>query len=76
MANQPPHFMRSLEAPTSATERGSNSGVRSLMRPSMRSTPRFSRPRATISRWISDVPSQMRSTRSSRRNRSATFVRM
>ena len=44
--------------------------------PSIRSTPRFSRPRATISRWISDVPSQMRSTRSSRRNRSATLVRM
>ena len=44
--------------------------------PSIRSTPRFSRPRATISRWISEVPSQMRSTRSSRRNRSATLVRM
>ncbi len=42
---------------------------------STRSTPRRSSPRATISRWISDVPSQMRSTRSSRRNRSATFVR-
>jgi len=40
------------------------------------STPRRSSPRATISRWISLVPSQMRSTRSSRRNRSAVFVRM
>ena len=42
----------------------------------IRSTPRRSRPRAMISRWISDVPSQIRSTRSSRRNRSATFVRI
>ena len=41
-----------------------------------RSTPRRSIERATISRWISLVPSQMRSTRSSRRKRSATFVRM
>ena len=38
-------------------------------------TPRFSRPRAMISRWISEVPSQIRSTRSSRRNRSATLSR-
>ena len=41
-----------------------------------RSTPRRSSERATISRWISLVPSQMRSTRSSRQKRSATFVRM
>ena len=40
------------------------------------STPRRSSARATISRWISLVPSQMRSTRSSRHRRSATFVRM
>ncbi len=39
-------------------------------------TPRRSRPRATISRWISLVPSQIRSTRSSRRKRSATLERM
>jgi hypothetical protein len=43
---------------------------------SVRSTPRRSRARAMISRWISLVPSQMRSTRSSRKKRSATFVRM
>jgi hypothetical protein len=43
---------------------------------SVRSTPRRSSARATISRWISLVPSQIRSTRSSRRKRSATFVRM
>ena len=41
-----------------------------------RSTPRRSSARATIRRWISLVPSQMRSTRSSRQKRSATFVRM
>ena len=43
---------------------------------STRSTPRRSSARATISRWISLVPSQMRSTRSSRQNRSATLVRV
>ena len=43
---------------------------------SIDSTPRRSRPRAMIRRWISLVPSQIRSTRSSRRNRSATLVRM
>ncbi len=43
---------------------------------SVRSTPRRSRARAMISRWISLVPSQMRSTRSSRKKRSATLVRM
>ena len=43
---------------------------------SVRSTPRRSSARAMISRWISLVPSQMRSTRSSRKNRSATLVRM
>ncbi len=42
---------------------------------SIASTPRRSSPRATIRRWISLVPSQMRSTRSSRRKRSATLVR-
>ena len=40
-----------------------------------RPTPRRSSERATISRWISLVPSQMRSTRSSRQNRSATLSR-
>jgi hypothetical protein len=35
--------------------------------PTTRPTPRFSRARATIIRWISDVPSQIRSARSSRR---------
>ena len=35
--------------------------------PTTAPTPRFSSARATISRWISDVPSQIRSTRSSRR---------
>ena len=39
-------------------------------------TPRRSSARATISRWISLVPSQIRSTRSSRRKRSATLERM
>ena len=43
---------------------------------SIRSTPRRSSPRAMMSRWISEVPSQIRSTRSSRRNRSAADVRM
>ncbi len=38
-------------------------------------TPRRSSERAMISRWISLVPSQIRSTRSSRRNRSATLSR-
>ena len=42
---------------------------------SVRSTPRRSSARATIRRWISLVPSQIRSTRSSRRKRSATLVR-
>ena len=41
----------------------------------VRSTPRRSSARATISRWISLVPSQIRSTRSSRRKRSATLER-
>ena len=35
--------------------------------PTTRATPRRSRARATISRWISEVPSHSRSTRSSRR---------
>ena len=39
------------------------------------STPRRSSARAMIRRWISLVPSQIRSTRSSRRNRSATLLR-
>ena len=43
---------------------------------SMGPTPRRSSPRATTRRWISEVPSQMRSTRSSRHSRSAAFVRM
>ena len=38
-------------------------------------TPRRSSERAMISRWISLVPSQIRSTRSSRRKRSATLSR-
>ncbi len=38
-----------------------------LDHPTTRPTPRFSSARATIIRWISDVPSQIRSTRSSRR---------
>ncbi len=42
---------------------------------SSRSTPRRSIPRAMIRRWISLVPSQIRSTRSSRSRRSATFER-
>ena len=50
--------------------------LRSVAASSMRSTPRRSRPRAMMSRWISEVPSQIRSTRSSRRNRSAADVRM
>jgi hypothetical protein len=40
------------------------------------STPRRSSAREMMSRWISLVPSQIRSTRSSRRNRSATLLRM
>ncbi len=44
--------------------------------PTTRATPRRSRARAMISRWISDVPSQIRSTRSSRKKRSAAFSRM
>jgi hypothetical protein len=38
--------------------------------------PRLTSWSATISRWISLVPSQMRSTRTSRQKRSATFSRM
>ena len=44
--------------------------------PTTRPTPRFSRARAMTSRWISLVPSQIRSTRSSRKNRSAANSRM
>ncbi len=44
--------------------------------PTTRPTPRFSSARAMITRWISDVPSQMRSTRNSRRNRSGANSRM
>ncbi len=44
--------------------------------PTTRPTPRFSIARATMTRWISDVPSQIRSTRSSRKNRSAGNSRM
>jgi hypothetical protein len=40
------------------------------------SGPRFAIWSAMIARWISLVPSQIRSTRSSRKNRSATFSRM
>ncbi len=47
-----------------------------LQSESIAPTPRRSRPRATTRRWISEVPSQMRSTRSSRHSRSAAFVRM
>ena len=39
------------------------------------STPRFARPRAMMSRWISLVPSQMRSTRVSRQRRSTGLSR-
>ena len=44
--------------------------------PTTRPTPRFSSARAMIIRWISEVPSQIRSTRSSRRNRSGANSRM
>ena len=44
--------------------------------PTTRSTPRRSRARAMIRRWISEVPSQIRSTRSSRKKRSAALSRM
>ncbi len=44
--------------------------------PTTLDTPRFSIARATISRWISEVPSQIRSTRSSRKKRSAGYSRM
>ena len=76
------------EAPTTATERGANSGRRSIVDglaegsavigpyPTTRPTPRFSSARATMSRWISEVPSQIRSTRNSRRNRSGANSRM
>ena len=40
--------------------------ARSYSQPRYGPAPRFSRPRAMISRWISLVPSQIRSTRSSR----------
>ena len=63
-------------APTTAIERGCEQRRRGPRQCSTRSTPRRSSARATIRRWISLVPSQMRSTRSSRSRRSATFVRM
>ena len=63
-------------APTTAIERGAQQRRRGPCQCSTRSTPRRSSARATIRRWISLVPSQMRSTRSSRQKRSATFVRM
>src|SRR5206468_4144423 len=44
--------------------------------PTIAGTPRLKSWSATITRWISEVPSQIRSTRSSRKNRSATFSRM
>ena len=75
-------------APTTATDRGASSGRQVQLDAAsrigggertaqwrIRSTPRRSSPRATISRWISLVPSQIRSTRSSRSSRSATFER-
>ena len=63
---------RALRTPGSGESR-SPGGFQSE---SIAPTPRLSRPRATTRRWISEVPSQMRSTRSSRHSRSAAFVRM
>ena len=61
----------------SRCEQAGETAPRSLLTAqcSIRSTPRRSRPRTVTSRWISLVPSQIRSTRSSRRKRSATFER-
>ncbi len=70
------HRPRGEQRPQVARRGHAGTGCPGLATPSSVSTPRFSSPRATISRWISLVPSQMRSTRSSRRKRSATFVRM
>ena len=71
-------------APTTATDRGRSRGHGSsdgrratgdgLVEDALDPTPL--KPRATISRWISLVPSQIRSTRSSRSSRSATLERM
>ena len=44
--------------------------------PSTAAVPRLSSCCPTMTRWISDAPSQIRSTRSSRNIRSATFSRM
>src|ERR671919_113111 len=44
--------------------------------PSASRAPRLASWSAMITRWISDVPSQIRSTRTSRKNRSPTFSRM
>ena len=87
-----PAIQLRADAPTIAIDSGRKTGVRSIVRPASvglrivalgvrghpttRSTPRFSSARAMISRWISDVPSQIRSTRSSRKNRSAAVSRM
>ena len=62
---------RREERPQVDRARRSSSRRRGAVIPTTRPTPRFSSARATISRWISDVPSQIRSTRSSRKNRSA-----
>ena len=78
--------------PDDGDERGANSGRRSiaaararLARRDVARRPRssddpvdaaLSSARAMMSRWISDVPSQIRSTRSSRKNRSAAYSRM
>ena len=54
-----------------AAQRLSRSG-----QPTSAWAPRFASWSATMLRWISLVPSQIRSTRTSRQNRSATFSRM
>ena len=57
-------------------DRAARACVLARRHPTTRPTPRFSRARAMISRWISEVPSQILSTRSSRRNRSGANSRM
>ena len=64
------------EADSAAAGDGGGGRRGDVGHPTTRSTPRFSRARAMITRWISEVPSQIRSTRSSRRNRSGANSRM
>ena len=71
------------DAPTTATLVGANSGRRSIVPLCLAQSSSHDPPDAPLlecpgddHRWISEVPSQILSTRSSRRNRSGAYSRM